>query len=543
MTSSRYLVGLFVGIVLVLHADFGLADEGPRKCKVTGSTGICHVKVHEDTPLIMHFDSPILGTDEPAKWKVKPDVQRGSDTIVLQVLPDAKEGELKGRMIVANRGYTLHVVTSPAASADDADDVIEVESKGTLSVFNTAVKAKAKATTRKRVTWAHKQCTAKLTAKDKKHAEANAIKDEKHAEEMAAKDEKHAEAMKEQERQKAQAKKESEERLQRSLLLAVHKGEHRSEPIISYEPELIDGILISDPEWTEIGGRYFFQYMAENRNADDFPVEQLEVFDQHNARNHVIGVQIGDADAQPGDNLLGTIPAGSKVPMTVELDDFESLGDYATHMMSTPKGPPQLREFKRVRPSRWDLHREARRVVIGARLLGGACWVADGLPNDTEGEGLDAAMCGGLSVRAAKGISELLALETEIIGARIGEVRFDDVTFNGMQGDLIRTANLVRVQFNGAVRLGRKKIPTLRLGIGAQGTDYNSEFITGNTTMDGPDTSFEFVTFLTFGAGFDYRFGEHGLAGFAISVTESRGDELFRRSLDAGIHISYALAP
>ena len=80
---------------------------------------------------------------------------------------------------------------------------------------------------------------------------------------------------------------------------------------------------------------------------------------------------------------------------------------------------------------------EARgRVSVQVQALGGYIWLYDGLQlGETE-----AASFRGLGARVTYGFTRLLSFEAELIGARTGsDARFDDVSFNDVDGDLVRS--------------------------------------------------------------------------------------------------------
>ena len=182
--------------------------------------------------------------------------------------------------------------------------------------------------------------------------------------------------------------------------------------------------------------------------------------------------------------------------------------------------------------------REARgkQLILSARLVGGAQWLEDGLGADRT----EAAPFGGLAVRLVKGFTESLAFEAEITGGKTGSAEFDDMMFMGEQGELSRSASLGRVAAGGLLRFGHKTIPYFRFGVGLEGINYDSEFMTNGNAVPGPDTSVEFTGLVSFGTGLDIRLGDNFVAGAAITAV--LGFEQLK-TLEAGVHVGYGWNP
>ena len=180
--------------------------------------------------------------------------------------------------------------------------------------------------------------------------------------------------------------------------------------------------------------------------------------------------------------------------------------------------------------------REAReslgtQLIIGPRLFGGAFWISNGQVGD--GRELDATTFYGLGVRVTKGFSESIAFEAEASWGTTGDAKF---AVNG--GEVTRSGQFGRLQIGGVLRFGHKTIPLVRVGLGLQGTSYDSE-ATGITK---PDDSIEFFGLLLFGGGADYRVSDNLIVGVALSAALPTGAEEIR-TLEAGVHIGYGWNP
>ncbi|MCG8419475.1 MAG: porin family protein [Proteobacteria bacterium] len=178
--------------------------------------------------------------------------------------------------------------------------------------------------------------------------------------------------------------------------------------------------------------------------------------------------------------------------------------------------------------------REAReslgtQLIIGPRLFGGAFWISNGQVGD--GRELDATTFYGLGVRVTKGFSELIALEGEIAGGSTGDASFGS--------ELTRRAKFGRLLIGGVLRLGHKTIPTVRAGLGLQGTDYDSL----SAAMK-PDDSIEFSPLWYAGVGVSYRTSEQIIIGADASFAQSSSAEpQAPLIIQMGFHIGYGWNP
>ncbi len=184
-----------------------------------------------------------------------------------------------------------------------------------------------------------------------------------------------------------------------------------------------------------------------------------------------------------------------------------------------------------------------KQIAVSLRILGGAFFIGDNTGQNV----IDSTHLTGLGVRVSKGLAKLWAFEAELLGARSGEASFANVNWQGMDGDLVRQASLARVLFGGALRLGDKISPTVRLGVGGQIASHDSSFTTNDgTSMDGPGNSLEFDLLWSVGAGIDVRLGKSWVVGGALSgigVAKSLSGGGVSGSFEAGVHIGYGWNP
>ncbi len=179
--------------------------------------------------------------------------------------------------------------------------------------------------------------------------------------------------------------------------------------------------------------------------------------------------------------------------------------------------------------------RRAKQLIIGIRLLTGACWIPDGLETDN----LDATSCTGLGFRLTKGISQLIAFEAEIAALQTGKANFTNVTVGEISGNLTRTASLGRIQLGGVLRFGDRIIPNARIALGLQATSHENDF-SAPEAAPGLDQATKFTRLLNIGIGVDIRLGDSLMAGVGTSAI-FLGDRL--ESVDAGVTVSYGWSP
>ena len=178
-----------------------------------------------------------------------------------------------------------------------------------------------------------------------------------------------------------------------------------------------------------------------------------------------------------------------------------------------------------------SLEREKALGVSGAL---GVIWLKDGLG----GERSEATDTSGLGLWVLYALSEHWHLEMGAMGAASGDARFHDVTVDGTQGELTRSAKLGRLQGSAFLRLGTEGImPYVRFGVGAQLTSYSEVFSAG----EAPESSIEGDVVLGGGAGAQIRLGDHLIAGAAFGFDAELGGA--SRHFQGGLHLGYTWQP
>jgi hypothetical protein len=178
------------------------------------------------------------------------------------------------------------------------------------------------------------------------------------------------------------------------------------------------------------------------------------------------------------------------------------------------------------------------RVAVALKGFLGGIW----LTNPLDKEDSDATTLVGLGARATYYFNSIIGVEGDMAAGRAGEARFNDVDYNGVQGDIVRSAGFARVRFGALLRVGSGDItPTLRIGVGAQGASHTAELRDGGVFMDVPEVGFELDFLWYFGAGVDVELSESFTGGIGISgLGGICGDS---RSLEAGVHLAYSWKP
>ena len=162
-----------------------------------------------------------------------------------------------------------------------------------------------------------------------------------------------------------------------------------------------------------------------------------------------------------------------------------------------------------------------RQLILGPSVSYGACWLTDGMADAT----LDITGCTAVGVRVTKGITEMIAFETEVTGGWTGQAEFMDGT---------RSATIGRVTAGGLLRFGDRTVPYFRLAIGVQGTNYDS-------TFTGADDSFELDFTWGIGGGLYARRGEHFTVGAMLMATQEVNSGA--RSVHGGLQVGYGWNP
>lgn len=194
----------------------------------------------------------------------------------------------------------------------------------------------------------------------------------------------------------------------------------------------------------------------------------------------------------------------------------------------------QRREQERMRKER-ERREKARGVMLSVRAVGGGFWLEDG----ADAGMLSTTSMYGVEIRLQKGYGNGFAFEGDFIGGRIGEASFSGVPWQGMQGDVTRRGTFGQVMAAGVLRHGEKYMWSTRLGIGVQGSTYESAFTTGGTSMEGPGDSFEIGFIGSIGGTFTARLGEHWIMGAEVAFSQALKSEA--RALQGGIPVRLLL--
>ena len=99
------------------------------------------------------------------------------------------------------------------------------------------------------------------------------------------------------------------------------------------------------------------------------------------------------------------------------------------------------------------------------------------------------------------GFTKYINVQGELSVAKSNEARFDDMSFNNMEGALIRRARIGRVHVGGLLRWGDRYQPTLQGSVGLQMTSYETDFVVGSTRMAGPRLLHQVHNILQFRSG------------------------------------------
>lgn len=299
----------------------------------------------------------------------------------------------------------------------------------------------------------------------------------------------------------------------------------------------------------------FLKFCVDNRTSRSYPLATIMIVDDN--REH-LRAQAVAFDA-PGDTqrgfLLATIPAKTRVQGAVMVPHalqgslhelsltFSDPAGIRPLIATTEKADWVLlrnKDYEREQRELSLARRElllARQVAFGVHALGGAIWMAN--PQNTDANA--PATITGFGIRGTYGIHTLFAVEGEFAAARTGNAYFDD-TWNGVEGELARRATVVRFLFSGVLRMGRRYVPTLRIGLGFQGANHTASFVSNDgVMMNGPNDDFEAKLLLSLGAGFNARIGDHLYLGVHAGFSQSIDAE--STSLEGGLHLSYGWNP
>ena len=189
-----------------------------------------------------------------------------------------------------------------------------------------------------------------------------------------------------------------------------------------------------------------------------------------------------------------------------------------------PLSPAEIERERRDRDARG-------RLSVNAQALRGVAWLGSGFPDGL----LEPTTLSGLGARMTYGINRLVWVEVDLLAANSGESRFDNMTINDVQGELVRTASFARMKAGGMLRLGYSVVPVLRAGLAMQVGDYDSQFFVDGTEVNGPESIVRFDGAYYFGGGLEFRFARSFVAGAAVSGLFS-SDERF---LEVGAHFGF----
>ena len=286
--------------------------------------------------------------------------------------------------------------------------------------------------------------------------------------------------------------------------------------------------------WARLKNDWYLLFDLENGDPKNYPVGHVQLTDEYGHANHARAVYVETGRIDPNAKTLTTIPRGHRQQMAVLIDDPDGLGDYVTLAVTEPDGS---RRIQRSKIPVWDLtpppDDNVGKITFSISGGYGSVWLEDGLGADqTDSTGLRS-----LSGRVTYGFTRAINIEALVTLGWSGEARFSDMTFNNEQGDLIRNVTIGRFQFGGVLRWGDRYMPVLRLGVGVQGTSYDSQFTVGGNRMDGPESSFDTDALWYFGAGVDMRLSKDFFVGLGATWEQLTTNET--RSLQAGIHVGY----
>ena len=312
------------------------------------------------------------------------------------------------------------------------------------------------------------------------------------------------------------------------------------------------------------GPELFLYYDASNASAQARPLRHPRVRDRHgeSLEIDISGVESHGAEAAelvavipPGERVRGVVsvpraadhetdgitlvfPGGENVaPIELTVDEWVTpwkLGTVASseqplallpttrpQQIMVPLSPEEIERERRDRDARG-------RLSINAQAVLGVAWLGT-----EQGAGpFEATSLSGIGGRVTYGLNRLFWFEATMIAAFTGESRFDRATFDGMEGELVRSATLGRAKFGGVLRLGKHIVPSVRAGLAVQVGSYDSRFFVAGSEVEGPGSTFESNGMWYAGAGMDFHFGSHFIAGAEVSAMYS-ADERF---IEAGAH-------
>lgn len=509
------------------RASGSMADTMLLECN--GNRGLFRIGVNPGRLTTFHFATPVLNATNPAPRDL--DMKYGAATVTVQ--PRRNRRGYQGNLLVYTRACDANIDLWITDRAEDAPLTVDVRQRDVVAEELARIRA------------AEAESKRELATQRAELAEQRA--------ELAREKERTTDSM--------------------ATKLLLH--DHPLMPVVRETHREGDPILVKLGAGRWLGDGYYFPIELENPHAQPFSPADLQVFDAAGTRidAKVLGMEESAGDhgglvemLQPKQHVKGVIKLPRSVersisPLTVLITARNGLQPVLVAVEDWEIGPPmwpvtreekQRREREKRRLEREKLRQEREdrewerrereqkekdRVTLHLMAVAGGIWLADGL-----GQGrLDPTSLTGFGARVTYGFNRFLGFEAEVIGAGTGEARFGDTGLNGMQGDLLRSASLGRLQVGPVVRFGRKTVPFMRIGVGAQGASIGSRFLVDGNDAPGPDSSFEFNLLGYFGAGVDFRLGEHFVAGFGLSAEQLASSD--SRSIEAGIHFGYGWKP
>lgn len=306
------------------------------------------------------------------------------------------------------------------------------------------------------------------------------------------------------------------------------------------EPTAPDDLRITDIQTVTAGDDLIaVKFKLDNSGDRDFPLAKVRLLDERREHDHAERVRLPAPFMSSDPALIAIIPRRTQVQGVVFAKEHVNALVPRFMEISAPAGF----RLKTIDLLADDTDPHEGVVTLSFQGLYGVTWLA----NPLDEKASDATSVKGFGVRASFGFNRFLAVEGELIGASTGEARFEDVTYENMQGELTRRASLGRAQIGGVLRLGTETIPTIRLGAGLQGASHDARLVAASGSVPGPETPFEVSTMLNFGAGLDVRLGEHVLAGLGVAVSRISGvfgaEGTRTTTIEAGIHLGYFWRP
>lgn len=130
-----------------------------------------------------------------------------------------------------------------------------------------------------------------------------------------------------------------------------------------------------------------------------------------------------------------------------------------------------------------------------------------------------------------------------MVGGFTGDIRFDGVNWNAMEGDILRDAQFGRFLIGGQLRFGDIFQPHARFALGAQVVQHSSRFMPDSGgEREGPDGGVALDLLWSVGVGMTVRIKEHWTAGVEVSglgVAQALNSDALRGGFEAGLYFGY----